>query len=63
MKNDLNAHVCELNYISHIQDVTEIIVNIAIVYAVGPHNTFVVHHREVNNEIAEQGRLSTCNAR
>ena len=49
MKNDLNTHVCEFNYISHIQYVTEKIVNIAIVYVVGPRNTFVVHHREVND--------------
>ena len=54
MKNDLNAHVCEFNYISHIQYVTEIIVNIAIVYAVGPRNRFIVHHREVNDIAARE---------
>ena len=47
MKNDLNAHVGELNYISHIKYAIVMIVNTAIVYVVVPRNTFVVSHREV----------------
>ena len=54
MNNDLNAEAREFNYISHIQYVTEIIVNIAIVYAVGPRNRFIVHHREVNEIAARE---------
>ena len=44
MKNDLNAHVGELNYISHIKYAIVMIVNTATVYIVGPLNTFVVLH-------------------
>ena len=44
MKNDLNAHVGELNYMSHIKYAIEMIVNIAVVYVVGPLNTFAVLH-------------------
>ena len=43
MKNDINAYVCELNYKSHIEYLTEIIVKTTIVYVVGPRNTFVNH--------------------
>ena len=48
LKNDLHAQARELNYMLYIQYVTKMIVNTAIVYVVGPRNTFVIHHREVN---------------
>ena len=43
VKNDVSAHVCELNYKSHIEYLTEMIVKTTIVYVVGPRNTFVNH--------------------
>ena len=36
-------HVCELNYKSYIGYLTEMIVKTAVVYVVGPRNTFVNH--------------------
>ena len=64
MKNDLYVHARELNYLYYIQYVTEMIVNTAVVYVVGPRNTFAIHHREARggNEITAR-RSSTCNAR
>ena len=49
--------VCELNYKSYIEYMTEMIMKTAIVYVVGPRNMFVVHYREVQggDEIARRG--------
>ena len=57
IKNDMNAHVCELNYKSYIGYLTEMIVKTAVVYVVGPRNMFAIHHREVRggDEIAARG--------
>ena len=57
VKNDVNVPVCKLNYMSHIEYVTEIIMKTARVYVVGPQNTFAIHHREVN-EITARGDCS-----
>ena len=57
IKNDMNAHVCELNYKSYIGYLTEMIVKTAVVYVVGPRNMFAIFHREVN-EITVRGDYS-----
>ena len=57
IKNDMNAHVCELNYKSYIGYLTEMIVKTAVVYVVGPRNMFAIFHQEVN-EITARGDYS-----
>ena len=46
MKNDLYVHARELNYLYYIQYAIETTMNTAVVYVVGPRNTFAIHHRE-----------------
>ena len=47
MKNDLYVQARELNYLYYIQYAIETTMNTAVVYVVGPRNTFAIHHREV----------------